>query len=93
MRKSKFKKSDVKFLMFSESPNVIWAYGVPKKGSAEYSTEYMFFEFQFKDKRRHGIKIYIDKGEVKMLKKAFKLAEKHHVGKKVEVVNYCKITK
>lgn len=78
MRKSKFRKTDVVFLRIEESSKVIWAWGVPKKGSDEYGIEYLFFQFQFKDRRRHGLMVYIDKGEMQAFKKVFKLVDKHY---------------
>ena len=78
MRKSKFRKSDIKVLLKEEGPKVIWTFGVPKKGSAEYGIEYLYFQFYFKDRRRHGVRVYIDKGEVGFLEEGIKLAKKYY---------------
>lgn len=71
----------IEILLTSISKKTIWIYGVPAKGSKEYGIEYLFFQITFRDKRRTGLLFYIDEGEVKLLKKAFRLAKKHYAKK------------
>ena len=64
--------------MSVESPKITWDYGIPTKQAKEHGVEYCFFDIIFKDKRRQCLRLFLDKGEVKDLIKAFNLIKKYY---------------